>query len=272
MFDCDELFTSDTDESLPASPIYDRYQSGYGYHAVPPPYTGTFMPPKPDLIFHDAPNTIETFILAANYKTAILKPKSNGNCKNSKACFVCKSLTYLIKDCDYYDKKVAQTPASNHTQRGNHQQYYSNIEPLVRPSLSVLSANPYKEAVNTACYVQNRVLVTKPHNKTRYELLLGKTPSISFMRPFSYHVTILNTLDPLGKFDGNVDEEFLVGYFVSSKAFTNTDDDADFGGEKPEFEGRKPESEAYVSPSSSAQTKKHDDKTKIEAKGKSPVV
>nr|GEY82016.1 putative ribonuclease H-like domain-containing protein [Tanacetum cinerariifolium] len=45
-----------TDESLPASPIYDRYQSGKGYHAVPPPYTGTFMPPKPDLVFHDASN------------------------------------------------------------------------------------------------------------------------------------------------------------------------------------------------------------------------
>nr|GFC97349.1 hypothetical protein [Tanacetum cinerariifolium] len=23
-----------------------------GYHAVPPPMTGTFMPPKPDLVFH----------------------------------------------------------------------------------------------------------------------------------------------------------------------------------------------------------------------------
>nr|GFB71634.1 hypothetical protein [Tanacetum cinerariifolium] len=49
MFDYYEMFTSEIDESLPASPIYDRYQSGDGYHAVPPPYTGTFMPPKPDL-------------------------------------------------------------------------------------------------------------------------------------------------------------------------------------------------------------------------------
>nr|GFC03845.1 hypothetical protein [Tanacetum cinerariifolium] len=42
-------------------------------------------------------------------------------------------------------------------------------------------------------------------------------------------------------------------------------------GKKPEFEGRKPESEVHVSPSSSAQTKKHDDKTKREAKGKSLI-
>nr|GEY02709.1 putative ribonuclease H-like domain-containing protein [Tanacetum cinerariifolium] len=73
------------------------------------------------------------------------------------------------------------------------------------------------EAVNTACYVQNRVLVTKPHNKTPYELLIGRPSIISFMRPFGF--TILNTLDHLGKFDGKADEGFLVGYPLNSKAF-----------------------------------------------------
>nr|GEW20499.1 hypothetical protein [Tanacetum cinerariifolium] len=185
---------------------------------------------------------------------------------------------------------------------------------------SLLPIPFWAEAVNTACYVQNRVLVTKHQNKTPYELLLGRIPSIGFMRPFGCPVTIFNTLDPLGKFDGNVDEGFLVGYSVSSKAFrvfnsrtqivqetlhinflenkpnvaekareessqqyvlfpvwssssTNPQntDDAAFGGKEPEFEGRTPESEVYVSPSSSAQTKKHDDKTKREAKGKSHV-
>ncbi|GKE17759.1 ribonuclease H-like domain-containing protein, partial [Tanacetum coccineum] len=65
----------------------------------------------------------------------------------------------------------------------------------------------------------NRVLVTKPHNKTPYELLHGRPPSISFMRPFGCIVTILNTLDPLGKFDGKADEGFLVGYSINIKAF-----------------------------------------------------
>nr|GFA70532.1 ribonuclease H-like domain-containing protein [Tanacetum cinerariifolium] len=51
----------------------------------------------------------------------------------------------------------------------------------------------------------------------------------------------------------------------------NTNGDASFDKKEPEFEGRKPESEVNVSPSSSAQSKKHDDKTKREAKGKSPV-
>nr|GEW19918.1 retrotransposon protein, putative, Ty3-gypsy subclass [Tanacetum cinerariifolium] len=76
----------------------------------------------------------------------------------------------------------------------------------------------WAEAVNTTCYVQNKVLETKPHNKTPYELLHGRSPSIGFMRPFGCPVTILNTLDPLGKFKRKVDEGFLVGYSVNSKA------------------------------------------------------
>nr|GEU54292.1 retrovirus-related Pol polyprotein from transposon TNT 1-94 [Tanacetum cinerariifolium] len=75
------------------------------------------------------------------------------------------------------------------------------------------------EAVNIACYMQNRVLVVKPHNKTPYELVHGRTPTLSFMRPFRYPVTILNTKDHLGKFDGNANEGFFVGYSMNSLAF-----------------------------------------------------
>nr|GFA07137.1 retrovirus-related Pol polyprotein from transposon TNT 1-94 [Tanacetum cinerariifolium] len=77
----------------------------------------------------------------------------------------------------------------------------------------------WAEAVNTACYVQNRVLVVKPRNETPYELFHGKTPTLSFMRPFGYPVTILNTIDHLGKFDGKADEGFFVGYSLNGKAF-----------------------------------------------------
>nr|GEZ66697.1 ribonuclease H-like domain-containing protein [Tanacetum cinerariifolium] len=63
-------------------------------------------------------------------------------------------------------------------------------------------------------------LMTKPNNKTPYELLNGRSPRLDFIRPFSYHVTILNSLDPLDKFEGKAYEGFLVGYYVTSKAFT----------------------------------------------------
>ncbi|GKA95537.1 ribonuclease H-like domain-containing protein [Tanacetum coccineum] len=75
------------------------------------------------------------------------------------------------------------------------------------------------KAVNTACYVQNKVLVTKPHNKTPYELFLGRKPALDFMRPFGCLVIDLNTIDHLGKFDGKADEGFFVGYSINSKAF-----------------------------------------------------
>nr|GEV46969.1 putative ribonuclease H-like domain-containing protein [Tanacetum cinerariifolium] len=75
------------------------------------------------------------------------------------------------------------------------------------------------EAVNTACYVQNRVLVVEPHNKTLYELFRDRTHALSFMKPFGCHVTILNILDHLVKFDGKSDERFFVGYSLNSKAF-----------------------------------------------------
>nr|GEW36339.1 hypothetical protein [Tanacetum cinerariifolium] len=46
-----------------------------------------------------------------------------------------------------------------------------------------------------------------------------QTPTLSFMRPFGRPLTILNTIDHLGKFDGKVDKGFFVGYSMNSKAF-----------------------------------------------------
>nr|GEX12873.1 hypothetical protein [Tanacetum cinerariifolium] len=60
---------------------------------------------------------------------------------------------------------------------------------------SLLHIPFWVEAVNTACYVQNRVLVTKPHNKTPCELLHGQTPSIGFMRPFGCLMEDINYSD-----------------------------------------------------------------------------
>nr|GEW16782.1 retrovirus-related Pol polyprotein from transposon TNT 1-94 [Tanacetum cinerariifolium] len=443
-------------ESWPPTSLYDRFQPSVGYHDVPPPYTGTFMPPKPDLVFNTSPIAVETdhpaFIVqlsptkpaqalshtnrhaapiiedwpvetsipAATPELASPKPVSSVKRRNRKACFVCKSMDHLIKDYDYHAKKMVQPTPKNHAHRGNHKQYapltHTNPQKHMVPAVILTQSKPvsitvvrpgnpqhvvkdkgvidsgcsrhmtgnmsylfdfeelndgyvtfggnpkggkisgkgkiktflwdegikrefsvprtpqqngiaerknrtlieaartmladsllpipfWAEAVNTACYVQNRVLVTKPQNKTPYELLHGRTPSIGFMRPFGCPVTILNTLDSLGKFDGKVDEGFLVGYSSSGSINPqNNDGDAafdrnehDFDAKKPEFESsgsinpqnndgdaafdrnehdfdaKKPEFEVSVSPSSSAQSRKQDDKTKKEAKGKSPI-
>ncbi|GJT02955.1 putative ribonuclease H-like domain-containing protein [Tanacetum coccineum] len=76
---------------------------------------------------------------------------------------------------------------------------------------SKLPTTFWAEAVNTACYVLNRVLVIKPHNKTPYELIRGRTLLIDFMKPFGFSVTILNTRDHLCKFDGKAVRDFLLG-------------------------------------------------------------
>nr|GEW25475.1 hypothetical protein [Tanacetum cinerariifolium] len=239
-----------------------------------------------------------------------------------------KTMNKLVKE-NKEEFSVPRTPQQNGIVKRKNRTLIEAARTMLADSL--LPIPFWAEAVNTTCYVQNRVLVTKPHNKTPYELLDGKTPSIGFMRHFGCPVTILNTLDSLGKFNGKVDEGFLVGYSVSISGPTwlfdintltktmnyqpvtagnqsnpsagvqeqfnaekagedsdqqyvlflvwssgstnpqNTDGDAVFDEKKPEFEGRKPEPEVIVSSSSSVQSKKHDGKTKREAKGKSHV-
>ncbi|GJS52714.1 putative ribonuclease H-like domain-containing protein [Tanacetum coccineum] len=92
--------------------------------------------------------------------------------------------------------------------------FITGIENQINHRVKIIECDNGTEFKN-----KNRVLVIKPHNKTPYELLNGRPPVISFMRPFECPVTILNTLDHLGKFDGKDDKGFFVGYSVNSKAF-----------------------------------------------------
>nr|GEY54401.1 ribonuclease H-like domain-containing protein [Tanacetum cinerariifolium] len=112
---------------------------------------------------------------------------------------------------------VARTPQQNRVaERRNRTLIEAAMIMLVD---SKLPTTFWAEAVDTACYVQNRVLVVKPHNKTPYELFHDRTPALSFMRPFGCPITILNTKDHLGKFDGKANERFFIGYSLNSKAF-----------------------------------------------------
>nr|GEW29506.1 hypothetical protein [Tanacetum cinerariifolium] len=227
-----------------------------------------------------------------NNRKDIPKSRVHRHSWNRKACFVCKGVNHLIKDCNYYKKKMVQKPVWNHVIRVNDQKSARMTHPhskkhvvptivLTRSRLVPFNAarpvttdvtqtyvkhqRPAKHVVNkpyspirrpinyrpspktnnfhhkvttvkakqgkqhrASCKSKpvssvsqplQRVLVTKPHNKTPYELLLGRIPSIGFMRPFGCPVTIFNTLDPLGKFDGKANEGFLVGYSISSKVF-----------------------------------------------------
>nr|GFC10166.1 hypothetical protein [Tanacetum cinerariifolium] len=77
MFDCDNYYSSESDnDSWPPSNLYDRFVPSGGYHAVPPPTTRTFMPPKPDLVFHTPPSD-ENEHLAFNVQLSPTKPEQD---------------------------------------------------------------------------------------------------------------------------------------------------------------------------------------------------
>ncbi|GJY77470.1 ribonuclease H-like domain-containing protein [Tanacetum coccineum] len=200
--------------------VNDKYKTGEGYHAVPPPYTRNFMPPKPNLVLVDEEEyvfsesiTSVPAVATSKVKTSELKPKyvsepliedwisnsedenetefkskqrkpsfasvefvkSNehvkipresvekiennkqakylkknsqsprGNKRNwnnlmtqklrsnfefkNKVCYVCGSFNHLIKDCDFYEKKIAEKPVWNNTRRAYHQ----NSQRLTHP-------------------------------------------------------------------------------------------------------------------------------------------
>ncbi|GJR80975.1 putative ribonuclease H-like domain-containing protein [Tanacetum coccineum] len=132
-----------------------------------------------------------------------------------------KTLNKLVKDNLVRGIKreysVAKTPQQNGVAKMRNRTLIEEARTTLADSK--LPTTFWAEAVNTACYVQNRVIIVKPHNKTPYELFRGRTPALSFMRPFGCHVSILNTLDHLGKFDGKSDDGFFVGYSLTIKAF-----------------------------------------------------
>ncbi|GKA04047.1 putative ribonuclease H-like domain-containing protein [Tanacetum coccineum] len=99
---------------------------------------------------------------------------------------------------------VARTPQQNEVAKRRNRTLIDADRTMLADSK--LPTTFWAEAINTACYVQNRVFIVKPHNKTPYELFHGRTSTLSFIRPFGCPVTILNTIDHLGKFDGKGDE------------------------------------------------------------------
>ena len=59
----------------------------------------------------------------------------------------------------------------------------------------------WAEAVNTACYIQNRISIRPIIEKTPYELWKNRKPNISYFHPFGCTCFILNTKETLNKFD-----------------------------------------------------------------------
>ncbi|GJT97633.1 ribonuclease H-like domain-containing protein [Tanacetum coccineum] len=55
-----------------------------------------------------------------------------------KACFVCRSLNHLIKDCDFHDKKMVQKPVLNNVKKGTSQR---EVKPVWNNAMRVNHQN-----------------------------------------------------------------------------------------------------------------------------------
>jgi len=96
------------------------------------------------------------------------------------------------------------------------------LEEIARSLLNETNLPKYfwVDAVNTACYVLNRVLIRTILKKTPYELFKGRKPNISHLRVFGFKFFIShNGKDNLGKFDSKENESIFLGYSSYSHAY-----------------------------------------------------
>nr|GEZ19568.1 ribonuclease H-like domain-containing protein [Tanacetum cinerariifolium] len=213
MFDCDDYLTSESDcESWPFSSLYDRFQPSGGYHAVHPLTTGTFMPPKPNLVFHTALIAVETNHSAFTVQLSPTKPAqdlshinrpiapiiedwvsdSEDESETKASQIVPRHFVQPIEtsipastpkpaNCDCHAKKMAQPTPRNYAQRGNHKQYDS-----------LTHTNPPKHMVPAAVLTQS-----KPVSITVIRLVSAAVPKIMVTRTRLAHPIVTKSKSPI---------------------------------------------------------------------------
>nr|GEZ08434.1 ribonuclease H-like domain-containing protein [Tanacetum cinerariifolium] len=124
---------------------------------------------------------IETTFQAAISVPSSPKSNSSGKRKNRKACFVCKSVDHLIKDCDYHSKKMAQPTPRNYANRGHHKQY-----------VPVTHSKPQKHRVPTAVLTQS-----KPVSNTAVRQVTAALPNIAVTRPRHAYQVVTKSESPI---------------------------------------------------------------------------
>nr|GEW61505.1 hypothetical protein [Tanacetum cinerariifolium] len=109
-----------------------RSQPSGGYHVVPLPITGTFMPPKPDLVFHTTPIAVETDHSAFTVQLSTSKHAQDLSHINRPSVPIIEDwvsdsedefkTTDPHNDCDHHAKKKPQPTPKNYSHRGNNKQ------------------------------------------------------------------------------------------------------------------------------------------------------
>nr|GFB85430.1 ribonuclease H-like domain-containing protein [Tanacetum cinerariifolium] len=137
MFECDNYYSSESDsDSWPPSNLYYRFVPSGGYHAIPPLITGTFMPPKPDLVFHTPPSA-ENEHLAFNVQLSPTKPEQDLSSRPSAP---------IIKDwvSDSEEDDMPQYAPVNHSKSPLH-----NVSAPVPSKSQHLPHHPFSHSRNS---------------------------------------------------------------------------------------------------------------------------
>nr|GEX00060.1 hypothetical protein [Tanacetum cinerariifolium] len=124
---------------------------------------------------------IETTIPTATPVLASLKSNSSGKRRSKKACFVCKSVDHLIKDCDYHTKQMAQSTPRNYANMGHHKQY-----------ALLTDSKPQKHRVPTTVPTQS-----KPVSNTVVRPVSAALPNTPVIRPSHAHQGVTKFKSPI---------------------------------------------------------------------------
>jgi len=97
-----------------------------------------------------------------------------------------------------------------------------SLDELARTMLNEYNVPKYfwADAVSTACYVLNRMLIRPILKITPYELFKGRKPNVAHLKIFGCTCFVLNNgKENLGRFDSKGDEAIFLGYSLTSKAY-----------------------------------------------------
>ena len=126
------------------------------------------------------------------------------------------------KFCEKHGVKHYFSAPRTPEQNGVVERKNRSLKELSRTMLNDMNLPAYfwADAVSTACYVMNRVLIRPILKKTPYELYKGRKPNISHLRVFGCKCYVHNNgRDNLGSFEARADEGIFLGYSASSKAY-----------------------------------------------------
>ena len=113
-----------------------------------------------------------------------------------------------------HQTSAARTPQQN----GVAERKNRTLKEAARAMLaeSSLTERSWAEAVNTACYVQNRVLINKHRQKTPYELYYKRKPNVEHLHIFGCKCYVSNNgKERLSTFQPKADEAVFLGYSTS---------------------------------------------------------